>query len=236
MHSSVLQNKKYIAFSSENTVEVISLGRLDEGIQKGDARAATYEAEDEEGNKVQRLVSWPSLTVEEIDALRRSKAGTYNDTGKIPFTCVVNPHTLEEMQRWSGGQSSKTIIEAVTEHKKTLAKEHGPSLSRSVLAKFRQQATVVRETLAKYGVAKAMTKFRTLERFAGKYGETMQGKAAELGEELMDAARADLDKAESLIEAGDTMGAKKILTPLRSALRVTDLAALVKELMEKASA
>ena len=34
MHSAVLQNKKYIKFASENTVEVMALGSLDDGVAK----------------------------------------------------------------------------------------------------------------------------------------------------------------------------------------------------------
>ena len=33
----MLQNKKYIKFHDENTVEVLSLGSLDSGIEKGDS-------------------------------------------------------------------------------------------------------------------------------------------------------------------------------------------------------
>ena len=62
MHGSVLQNKKYIKFAGENTVEVMSLSALDKGIEKGDKRAATYKAKD--GNVY--LVGYPNLTVKQI--------------------------------------------------------------------------------------------------------------------------------------------------------------------------
>ena len=42
MHSAVMQNKKYMAFARENTVEVLSLGSLDRAISSGDAKAATF--------------------------------------------------------------------------------------------------------------------------------------------------------------------------------------------------
>ena len=46
MHGSVLQNDKYIEFADENTVEVIELQRLQEGIDEKDRKAETYKAED----------------------------------------------------------------------------------------------------------------------------------------------------------------------------------------------
>ncbi|MHC4732446.1 MAG: hypothetical protein ACYS6Z_17900, partial [Planctomycetota bacterium] len=70
MHGSVLQNKKYIKFASENTVEVMALSRLQEGIQKKDRKAATYKAKD----GTVYLVQFPNLTVADIGKLRSSKA------------------------------------------------------------------------------------------------------------------------------------------------------------------
>jgi hypothetical protein len=151
MHSSVLRNKKYIQFSEENTVEGSRARSPRGGDEEEDPRADTYEAKDEDGNKVQRLVSWPNLTFEQVQALRQSKAGQYNNTGAIPFTCLVDPHTLEEITRWKGGRSATTIMDAVTAARKELSKKYGPSPSRSVLAKFRSQEADIRAALAKYG-------------------------------------------------------------------------------------
>jgi len=96
VHGSVLQNKKYIKFAYENTVEVLALSRLDEGIQKGDKRAATYSGDDGK----EYMVGWPNLTAADISSMCSSKAGSYNNTGKIPFTCIVNPHDEAEMVRF----------------------------------------------------------------------------------------------------------------------------------------
>ena len=114
MHGSVLQNKKYIKFADENTVEVIALGRLQEGIDKKDRKAETYE--DKKTGAVY-LVEFPGLTVEQMLALATSKAGSYNNTGKIPYTAIVNPHNEEEMSYLPGGISGKQLMEAVEEAK-----------------------------------------------------------------------------------------------------------------------
>ena len=129
MHSAVMCNKKYIEFAGENTVEVISLDRLDEGIEKKDKRAETYEAK-VNGEKVQYMVEFPGLTSEQMLALHKSKASSFNDTGKIPYTCLVDPWTETQITHWSGGQSAQTIIEAITEARKTLTKDHGKGVAR----------------------------------------------------------------------------------------------------------
>ena len=52
MHSSVLQNKKYMKFADASTVEVICVSRLDEAIKKKDAKAGTYDGMEDGGKEV----------------------------------------------------------------------------------------------------------------------------------------------------------------------------------------
>src|SRR5262245_37878130 len=128
LHGALMCNKKYMEFASESTVEVISLSRLDEGIEKKEKRAETYEAK-VGGKTVNYLCEFPGLTAEEMLALNRSKAASYNNTGGVPFTCVVNPWNEEMITSWQGGSaSSSNVIDAVTEAKKALQKDHGKGL------------------------------------------------------------------------------------------------------------
>ena len=213
MHRSVLQNDKYIDFANDNTVEVIALGRLDEGIAKGDPKAATYKAKDANGNEVEYLVKYPGMTVEEINKLNSSRAGSYNDTGGIPYTCIVNPHTLEKMQFWGGGQSAKTIMDAVTEARKTLIKDHGPSIARSDLRKFEKELANVEVTLGEKGVAKALSQYGKLEKLGEKIAPALAARAKAYHEgTLMAAAAKELDAAEKAIDDGDLKAAKKVLS------------------------
>jgi hypothetical protein len=233
MHSSVLQNKKYIEFADESTVEVMALQRLDEGISKNDPKAATYDAKDENGNPVKYLLEFPNLTVEEVLALNSSPAGQYNDTGRIPYTCIVDPYTLKKMQCFGGGQSAKTIMEAALAAKTKLEAEHGASTNRKTLKAVQAEAKEVRETLAKDGAAKAFGAFAKLEKLVAKEGDNMKQRAEEVRTVLMEAAGAELDKAEELIGGGNLDEAKKLLTPLARVLKKTDLELRVNELLEK---
>ena len=54
MHSAVMQNKKYIKFANESTVEVIAVSRLDQAISKGDPKAGTYEHKNKDLKEVVR--------------------------------------------------------------------------------------------------------------------------------------------------------------------------------------
>jgi hypothetical protein len=233
MHRSVLQNEDYIKFAGEKTVEVMAMQRLDEGISKQDPKAATYKTKDAKGREVEYLVEFPGMTVEEINNLNRSKAGQYNDTGKIPFTAIVNPHTLKKMRGFSGSKSAKALMDAVETAMEELQAEHGPSLSRGKLKEFDEIAATVREVLEKKGAAKGLTEFKKLDKFVKKLGPKMQKMADEVKAELTKAAGAELDKAEELLDEGDVAGAKKILGGLKRVLKKTELEGRVNELMAR---
>lgn len=232
MHSSVLQNKKYIKHAFENSVEVMCMGGLDAAIANKDPRAATFKTKDEEGNEVERLVIMPSLSPADVEALRRSPAARFNDTGKIPFTCIVDPHTGKEMQRWLGGQSAGTLMEGISQHKKALRKQYGTGLSRKTLVKYRALEADVRATLAKSGVARAMTPFKKAERFAKNEGEALAAMAEELLGELTHDAEKQLETAKGLIDAGEVKKGKKILVALKSAFRGREIADRAQALIE----
>lgn len=233
MHGSVLQNEKYIEFTNDNTVEVLALQDLQKGIDAGDPRAGTYDAKDENGNPVKYMKSWPGLTAEEINNLHRSPAGQYNDTKGIPFTAIIDPHTLKRVTALSGSQSVKGLIEKIEVAKAQLNTDHGPSMKRSTLKKFEQGVKDVGETLEKSGPAKAFELFKKLKGSVAKEPEAIQGKVAELEAKLLDAARTKLDEAEAQIGTGDVKTAKATLSPLAGALKGTELEARVKELLEK---
>lgn len=236
MHGSVLQNEDYIKFSGDNSVEIIALGRLQEGIDKKDPKAETYDAKDEKGNPVKYLKSYPGMTVEEMLNLDRSPAGQYNKTGKIPYTAIVNPHTLEAIEGVSGGLSAKGLAEKVDAAKAKLNATNGPSVKRSSLQKYHQAERDVEAVLAKSGAAKALDALKKLKASIAKEPEAIRSKATALEAKLLDAARAQLDDAEAKIAEGDLKSAKSLLTPLASALKGTDMEARAKELLEKTKA
>jgi hypothetical protein len=233
MHGSVLQNDDYIKFARENTVEVISLGRLKEGVDKEDKKAAQYDAEDEAGQPVKYMVEFPGLTLEEMYALNTSKAGTYNDTGKIPYTAIVDPHTGEQLKALPGGRAAGQLMEAVEEQKKVLNEKYGPSLSRSVLESVNECKKECSEIAADKGAGKALVQFEKDTKKLAKEGDKIVAMLDEIKATLLTKAGEELDAADALIDEGDFGGAKKILSSLSSPLKKTDLGSRVSELYEK---
>ena len=236
MHGSVLQNKKYIAFAEENTVEVLALSRLDEGIEKKDPRAGTYKAKDVDGVEKDFMLGWPNLTAEDIAALNGSKGSSYNNTGKIPYTAIVDPYTLEEMENIKGGYGMGTLIDIVTAKKKELEKQHGKGTSRKALAKVKEADADIKKSLAAGNFAKALTDSAALQKKVAKEAPAIVEMAQKTGVEVLEAVTKQLDEIEALIGRGEKAEAMKQIGPLSRALKGTDLEARSLELLEKAKA
>ena len=230
MHGSVLQNKKYIKFASENTVEVMALSRLDEGIKKNDRKAGTYKAKD----GTEYLIEFPNLTVADIKKLRSTRAGRYNNTGKIPYTAIVNPHTLEELENLKGGYSGKTLMEIVTTHKKALGKEYGKSLSRKSLTKVRKQERAIQAELEKESYSKALAATAKLEKSVARKPAALIEMVGKIKAGVVAACARKLDSLEALIGRGAKDEALKELGPLSRALKGTSLEERAGELLAKA--
>jgi hypothetical protein len=208
----VLQNEKYIAFADDNSVEVLAFGELDKGMANPkDRRNEQYDAKDENGNPVRYLKEFAGCTVEQLNALNSSPANQYNKTGKIPYISIVDPQTLKEMKSMPGGSAVKGLMEAVTEAKAQLVKDHGPSMKRSTLKKFKAGVKSIEDTLTKGAPAKALADLKQLKDSIAKEPESLKTEAGKLEEKVLDAVKADLDKAEGLITSGDMKGATGIL-------------------------
>ena len=215
----MLQNKKYIKFAYENTVEVIALGRLQEGIENKDRKAETYKGEDGK----EYLVEFPGMTVQQMLDLNGSKAGSYNNTGKIPYTAIVNPFDEQEMSNLPGGISGKQLMAAVEEARKQLNAEHGPSVNRKDVEKLDKDAEKIRDLKEKGKLTQAIADALKLQAKQEKEHDFLKAKAKALVDEMFAAATAQLDEAEGLIGRGEAKDAQKILGPLSRALKGTEL-------------
>ncbi|HEX5139074.1 MAG TPA: hypothetical protein VFY93_19045 [Planctomycetota bacterium] len=236
MHGSVLQNKKYISFAEDNTVEVLSLSSLEDGIAKQDKRAATYKAKGADGQEREFMISWPNLTLDDIKALHGSKAGTYNSTGKIPYTAVVDPFTLEEVGNLKGGYSVGALTELVTEQKKLLEKAHGKGVSRKTLNKVKAAEAEIQGLLSEGNLAKALTESAALQKKVAKEPAAILELAGKANAAALEAAGKKLDEIEAMIGRGDKAEAGKELGPLSRALKGTALEERALALIEQTKA
>lgn len=229
MHSAVMQNKKYLEFAKQNTVEVLALQRLAEGVQKKDPRAVAYKVKGANGEEQLLMLNWPNLTLEEIEDLSRSKAGSFNKTGKIPYTSVVDPWTEKEIKGYNGG-SAKGIQEDVETALVALRKDHGKGVARKDLARV-NEATAKAQAFATAGdFAKAIEALNKLDTQTKGAAELLTTKISDARAAVISAAEAALAAIES---ATDPVKAKKDLLALSDRLRGTGLETKAKELLLK---
>ena len=226
MHRSVLQNKKYMKFADDNTVEVISVSKVPQP-NSGDKRVATYKGKD----GTEYMVEWPGLTYEQ---LRNSKAASYNKSGGIPYVAVVNPHTGEEFKGLSRTNAGE-IMDTVANLQKQMEQEHGKGVKRSTLRKLDKEKTKIAALLAKNKVGDAMNKYAAMAKKAAK-SVALQNYIKDSMDGILKVADRNLSKAEGLIESGDLKGAGKILRPLTRALKDTPLAERAADLEAKTKA
>lgn len=230
LHSGILKNKKYIEFSDKNTVEVICLGRLDEGIEKKEERAETYEVE-KDGKKIAYMKEFPGMTTEQMLALGRSKGASYNNTGKVPYTCMVDPYTLEEVTKWEGGSASAgSIEEGVVEFRKKLDKDHGKGVSRKDIRTVGDAEARVAGLQEKGDFAAAIAELTKVTGKAKDWPESLTTRVAKVKDAVIAAAKVELDQLETLA-ATDRVEAKKGLAKLSARLKGTGLEERAKALM-----
>jgi len=233
MHSAVLQNKKYIKFADRNTVEVIALGSLERGVKAHDRRAATYKAKGPDGQVVERMVEWPSLTYEQLIALDRSKAARYNTTGKIPYTSIVDPWTEQELGR--GYRSAKSIREAVKGFLKELRKAHGKGLTRKHLRQINKALVAVRKSIKDQDYAKALD---ILKKVSPKKSQSLPKafteKLAKSRAETLTAAQEALDQVRESMASNPKLGLRR-LRKLMGRLRGTGLIDKARALLKEAA-
>jgi hypothetical protein len=231
----VLQNEKYIEFADDNTVEILALGSIDDGISKKDKRADTYDAKDEAGAAAKYMKEFAGCTVDQLTAMNGSPGGQYNKTGKIPYVSIVDPFTLKEIHGQPGGYAAGGLMKAVLEAKDQLNKDHGVSVKRSTLKKVQTGAKAVEATLAspKGGVAAALTDLHKLQASIVKEADSIKAETKAVEDKVMEAAKAQLDDADAKIGAGDVKTAGTILSSIGSLLKGTDLEPRVKELGDK---
>lgn len=235
LHSGLLKNKKYIEFSEKSTVEVICLSSLQDGIDKKDARAETYEVT-EDGKKVEYMVEFPGMTQKAMLDMASSKGGQYNQTGKVPYTCIVNPYDLSEVQHWEGGSvSAGSLMDAITEYQKSLVKEHGKGIARKDVRTLAELEKKVESLCTKGDFAAALTETAKVASKAKDWPEAMTGRLAKAKDDVVGAAKVALDEVEAQ-GAADAAEAKKALGKLAPRLKGTGLEERAKALLASWSA
>jgi hypothetical protein len=205
MHRSVLKNPEYGKFATRHTVEVITMEELDIAVAKESRNVRTYKGKDPWGEEQDYLVEFPGLTLDDLRDLSNSDALNYMQGNRIPYTAIVDPHNLAEMEGLRGVKKGieRGLVEIDTH-------------------------------LGKGEIAEAMKLYRRMEAEVTRTPEVLKRKVRLALEVILDDAGLRLDAIERAMVEGKIKSAKAELTELKRALEKTPLAARVDALLKRA--
>jgi len=204
----VLENASYIRFSRENCVEVMCMKDIERALAEKPERAATYRTKDAYGDEIECFENFPGVSVDQMKALHEGKPLEYMKGPLMPYTAVVDPHTLADLGgiERGGAASAKAFIAAITPHVKALREKHGEGVGHEVW-EFVVEAQVRADLLLGEGkLEDALSLLGDMEkRTVRAHGIVRRKVEATRGVVLEDAAKR-LDEIDAL--ARDGQGAK----------------------------
>ncbi len=203
MHRSVLENASYIKFATESAVDVVAMEEMDKAVAEKSEHVRTYKGKDLYGAEERFLEIFPGLTMDELAALSGSAATRYMEGGRIPYTAIVDPHTLAELEGMKGIKTPQELIDAITRHTRPLKAAHGEGVARKTWSGLRRGLAEIDNLLAGDLVVKALAVHRRLAAELAREGEAVKRK-------LEAAEQAILAAAEKLLDAGGPRGEQAI--------------------------
>ncbi|MHC4931229.1 MAG: hypothetical protein ACYTGV_03455 [Planctomycetota bacterium] len=234
MHRSVLKNPEYGKFATRHTVEVITMEELDIAVAKESRNVRTYKGKDPWGEEQDYLVEFPGLTLDDLRDLSNSDALNYMQGNRIPYTAIVDPHNLAEMEGLRGVKTVKDLTEAITRHRKALLVQYGKGIERKLWKGIERGLVEIDTHLGKGEIAEAMKLYRRMEAEVTRTPEVLKRKVRLALEVILDDAGLRLDAIERAMVEGKIKSAKAELTELKRALEKTPLAARVDALLKRA--
>jgi hypothetical protein len=195
----VLSNASYIRFSRESCVEVMCMKDIEQALAEKPERAATCTVKDPYGDDVECFVSFPGVTVAQLKALHDGKPLEYMKGPLMPYTAVVDPHTLEDLGGIQRGEATSAagFIAVIEPHVKALKAKHG----RGVDAKtweFVAEAQVRADLLLGEGkLEEALGLLREMEKRTAREHETVLRKVEATRDVILEDAARRLDEIEA---------------------------------------
>jgi hypothetical protein len=229
LHSTVLEDAEYREFSRKNVVEVLCLSGLEDGMARGDAKAATYEGT-RRGRPARFLAKFPGLTPAEAVSMNAGRAGAYNDTGLVPATIVVDPHSGAALHRWVGRTTGCAIQQVVADARRGLEQAHGKGCCPDAFGRFLAEEEKAWGGAARGEYARAIRDLDAAAAAARDWPQGLQARCAALRAEILASAEARLQEIATR-SSNDPRRAKADLTQMVTALAGTDLEARARTLL-----
>jgi hypothetical protein len=151
----------------------------------------------------------------------------------MPYTTIVDPHTLKPMEEFQGGYSAKELMERVRRQYDRLKSTHGSGLDRKVWRDAARAQVEIDLLLGEGKLDKAMSVYRQLAKETLGAPEPLPSRVAASLEVILDDAAKRLDVLARRIDSGETTKVRTELRALQRALSGTKLEPRVFELQKR---
>jgi hypothetical protein len=159
-------------------------------------------------------------------ALHEGKPLEYMKGPLMPYTAVVDPHTLEDLGGIQRGEatSAQAFIEVISRHVKALEGKHGKGVDAALWEYVLDAQTRIDLLLGEEKLGNALALVEEMEKRTARGHETVKRKVAAARESVMADAAALLDALEKQIEGGRGADARAEAARLAKMLKGTELA------------
>ena len=151
--------------------------------------------------------------------------------GRIPYTAIVNPHDLKEMQAFKGTHPARTLMKAIAAQRKVLTAKYGPGIDRELWDRVSEGEVQIDLKLAKGDVAGALGVWRHFARMTASRPEALTSRVDAMRAVALAEAGKRLDELARLVAAGKAGEAKRELRLLARVLADTPLAERAAEVL-----
>ncbi|HEX5139076.1 MAG TPA: hypothetical protein VFY93_19055 [Planctomycetota bacterium] len=222
----MLENPKYIKFSRESCVEVMCMKDIEQALEEKPDRAKTYTTKDAYGEEIECFECCPGVTVREMLALHEGKPLEYMKGPLMPYTAVVDPHTLEDLGGIQRGEATtaEAFIEVISRHARSLEERHGKGVDAALWEYVLGAQARVDLLLGDEKLEKAFALVEEMERRTAGQNEIVTRKVGAARASVMADAAALLGALEKQIEGGRGAAARADAARLAKLLKGTELA------------
>lgn len=233
----MLQNPSYIRFSRESCVELMCMKDIEQALAEKPDRARTYKAKDPYGDEIECFECCPGVTIDQMKELHEGKPLEYMKGPLMPYTAVVDPHTLADLGGIERGAatSAEGFIAVISKHVKALEEQHGKGCDARLWEYVAESQVKVDLLLGEEKLDKALALVAEMEKRTAREHETVQRKVSAARESAMADAAARLDALEKEIGGGLGGQVKAEATRLAKLLKDTPLADRAAAIEKKAT-
>lgn len=199
---------------------------IEQALKEKPAHGKTYKTKDPYGDEIECFECCPGVTVKQMLLLHEGKPLEYMKGPLMPYTAVVDPHSLADLGGIQRGEatSADAFIAVISKHAKALEEKHGKGVDAKLWEWLLDAQTRLDLLLGEEKLPDALALVEEMQKRTAREHEAAKRKAAAAREAVMSDAAALLDELEARIEGGRGAEARADALRLAKLLKGTDLA------------